>query len=290
MANFFIRKTVMKYQKVKRVFILLIVLVIPFGYSQTNDSIQLPAGDLVMRIDSPVLFYDLYVTKDQKVYFGTKRLRFYDEIYAAIMDAYRQNTVNAPVKIVLHADVTFIDKIKEEIGRTGFNRIYYKTGSLEDLTFEVNWHHGSTLPDQSMDRILTVQEEAELNEILGQIPEAPPEADNFLVLKSLYRGTKEEIENWLQKYSFRTLKLIGNTKYSFQGQILDYTNESELEEILLGPDHLLILFDEALTYGDYVKFIQIKNELAIKSQLRKIIGEIPLKAEKRLRMMGIILN
>ena len=284
------------YRTLQR-FLLLILCLHIKGYAQTNDSITLPAGNIDMKIYGPTIILEIYVTQDQKVYFNNKRLEYFDQICSMLKENYRDRTIHEDRKVAIIADVginyNFIDKIKEQLGCIRIGRVYYKTGNLDDLTYQYNLLNGSTLEVNNNGRILTTEEEYEYRQLLSRIPSAPGEFDYYVLMRALHNGSKQEIEDWLEKYSFNSLRLIGDSKFRYNDQILDYKDEGTLEQIILNPENLLIQYGENLTYGEYVRFTQIKNELAIKHKINlneKMIGELSLQAEERLKKLGIIIK
>ena len=283
------------------IFSFIFCLVVSVSYSQSKDSISLPEGNIDMKILAPTLIFEIYVTKDQKVYFGNERLEYFDEICSLLKKKYRDRTITEDRKFAIIADINvnykFIDKIKEQLGCYGIGRIYYKTGDLGDLTYQYNILNGSTLQLENYEKILTVEQENEYNELISDLTRLPPsppeELDYFVLMRTLHNGFKQDIEDWLEKYHFTSLWLLGGSNFRYEGKTLNYENENDLEEIILNPENLLIRYGEGLKYGEYVRFTQIKNRLAIKHNIdlnKKMIGELSLQAEERLEKLGILIE
>ena len=148
-----------------------------------------------------------------------------------------------------------------------------------------------------LDDIHIDEEENEIKKMMANLSNMPPpppaELDYYVLMRSLHNGSKQEIEEWLERYSFSSIWLIGDSKFRYKDQIINYKDEDIIEEIILNPENLLIRYGENLTYGEYIRFLQIKYRFGIKHNINlneKMIGELSLQAEERLKKLGIIIK
>lgn len=253
-----------------------------FGLSvqSQNDSLVLPLGSHELKINVPIQIFDVYVTKDRKVYCEGKRLKYFDEISSLLVQNQRERPDSFPrMDIYLHADkrlpYSFVDRIKSEIGRS-WHFIVYKTDALDGLYGITRRVIGTHLSSRYSDteRIIDTKTQAELDSIwrslrnemppsasfpLTTFPPTPPpppaEFDEYKLARLLYQNNTEGVKDILNRRTHSVLTFFTKNKYTIDNNEYDLSEKEKLIANLTKSDIILMRFADDLTYGDYIKVI-----------------------------------
>ncbi|WP_139062389.1 ExbD/TolR family protein [Aquimarina megaterium] len=275
----------------------LIVLVLSISlYSQPKEQISLPKGGSEIKTQQSTKNINIYITKEQHVYFENQKLTFYCQISELLSKEFTNNQISPfDLSINILADngvfYNVIDKVKTEIAKTNNKTIYYQTGVVENLSEGLKDVIPKSLYQINLfSRILTLQERSEMKKLNDShnIPPPAPSYNYYYHLRSVLSdgSKKEEAKHLLEKLNYANIRLLSNQKIRYKGYDVAISDEKELESILKNHQIVLLHFDENIIYGDYIalKAIikRITNKYHSKKQYDKISSILEIPAEQEI--------
>ncbi len=248
------------------------------------SSIELPEGEDEIKINRFTPLLSIYVDENNEVYLEKEPIRVFDLAKELSYLRYKMPfEVQMRIKVFLYVDnnssYSVIDEIKSQLASAYFERLYYKTNSIEDkdILKGISWtNHQSFYHLKMPNKILTKKEQERnkrYNDSLGKlggfdgIPPPPPPQPNWFFDSQyiIYSDSKAAIEEALEgkKYSCVTLTNVGFEK---DNEIIKFDDKEKLETLFYSQDIVFVRFSENLKYSNYISAIKDYKNLEIKKR------------------------
>ncbi|WP_299130721.1 hypothetical protein, partial [uncultured Winogradskyella sp.] len=173
-----------------------------------------------------------------------------------------------------NVDYNVVDEIKTQLASAYFEKLCYKTNSIEDkdILRGVSWtNHQSFYHLNRTEKVLTKKEKEKnkrYNDSLrrtsgfGDIPPPPPPPPNWFFDSQyiIYSDSKEAIDEALEDKTY-TCVTLSNEGYKRGNEILRFDKKDGVENLFSSNDIVFVRFSEALKYKNYFKAMSQYKEI-----------------------------
>ncbi|WP_296386691.1 hypothetical protein [Winogradskyella sp.] len=263
--------------KFKIQFMVIYSLLFSWVINAQIDTIDLPEGDDDIKINTTTLFFSIYVDNQSNVFLDKDSINVYNIAKRLSYLRYKlPEHFKMRVKINLYvdkkADYYIVDIIKTQLASAYFERLYYKTNSIEDADVlkGISWtNHQSFYHLERPKKILTKKQQEKnrrfndsINRGFGDIPPppAPPTSWFFDSQHIIYSDSKDAIEEALEGRTFSCITLT-NKGYMKNDKIIKFKNKEKVESLFYSQDIVFVKFSDDLVYGNYLDAIKYYKDL-----------------------------
>lgn len=273
----------------------LIILAVFFYFLNATaqiESIELPHGEETILQKHFTPFFNIYVDKNNKVYFEEEPIEIGEigkQLTYKIYQLPFEQRVYLQIHLFADKNVSYkmVDKIKTEIAATYNHKVVYKTNSIEDkdILKGVFWYnHFSFFKILPVEKQLTNIEQ-EINKRLNDSitinnvikygfvdipspPEPPSDWINEFYYK-LYSDQQEIIDEALNGKVHRCVT-IKNDGIKTDLHSISLDNYKIIEKLFTENDALIMNFDDDLNYSTYLETIRVFISIQKKYKNEKI--------------------
>ncbi|WP_422105278.1 ExbD/TolR family protein [Winogradskyella sp.] len=238
------------------------------------DSIRLPKGDETVKIGKFRPLFKIYVDANNMVYLEKEPIEVHKIAKTLAYRRYKLRHDNEAARaICLYIDeraaYATVDEIKTELASFDFERIYYKTNSIDDKDIS----KGIYMPNcwsffkfRYLEKVRTdkqIEKSRRYNDSLRNIgdldviPLPPLPMPNWYIanIHKIYSDNQEAVDEALEKPSY-TCAVLTNAGFKTDSGLVDPEDAEAMEAFFLPVNIVFVRFDDTLTYANYFKAIQ----------------------------------
>ncbi|MCA0133653.1 ExbD/TolR family protein [Winogradskyella alexanderae] len=243
-------------------------------------SINLPLGDDEIKISRIVPIVSIYVDSKDRVYIEYEPVNTSSIAKKLTYTRFKlPRDIQRQIKIFLYIDnkanYKIVDEIKSQLASAYFERIYYKTNSIEDkdILVGLSWtNYYSFYHLEFPQKILTKKQKERnkrfndsLQKAIGMDffppPPPPPPASWFFESRQIiYSDSKNAIEEVLENKDYSCYTLT-NKGFKRGDEIIKFKNKDKVDELFHSYDVVFIKFSKDLKYENYFHAIELYKNL-----------------------------
>lgn len=282
-------------------FILILISSISL-FSQEVETIQLFSNSIQSAERNQIVdTIKVSITAEHEVFIQEERELYWDNLVPRIMNIDRSSDMIQMYlsKIIIEGEPTtkyrFIDKLKQEIGRTFKKYFLYRSFDRKNEVFLVEKNHGSTLGRWPLKLIRTKKHEFDSilsiksiqPEWMNKVEKFPNDELKQDFNRYLYSGDSLNVNRILEKFGFVDITLLPNKQYKIGAEIKDNNDMDLLNSYILQGNVVFVRFDYDLEYQDYISYLAAKkaniNISAGNFGTEGVFVEVSLDLEKKLK-------
>ncbi len=241
------------------------------------ESISLPKGNVEIKVNhfSPII--SIYVDSTNSVYLEKELIKVYDISKELLYIRYKmpfeaQMTIKIFLYVDNNADYSTVDEIKTQLASAYYERVYYKTNSIEDkdILKGMSWtNHQSFFHLNKPEKVLTKKEHESqkrlndsINEEFADIPAPPAPPSNWFFDSQhiIYSDSQNAIDEALEDKIYTCVTLT-NEGYKSGNDILTFDKKEKVEHLFSYNDIVFVKFSQDLKYENYFKAVSQYKEL-----------------------------
>lgn len=248
------------------------------------------------------------ISDNHEVFIQKRKIIYWDNIVNEVLEINRNwglmQTLlpNVLIESDSRAQYSFVDRVKEEISRTGKSIFYYRVGN-ENVFYQSSPNHGTIrelVRDETIRTKNSILKEVFINYENNPINIEPnvydvykKKIDSFRY--DLYNLNKENIQFFLSNSLFKSIRVFPDNKFIEGNKTM---NEKEFYSLLQNYSSngimVFIYFDDNLKFSDYIAYLQILSKLNLNnldySPKKGAVIEISKSLEMKLSSLNINLN
>lgn len=263
--------------KFKTQYIFIFTLFFSLIINAQIESINLPKGNVEIKVNhfSPII--SIYVDSTNSVYLEKELIKVYDISKELLYIRYKmpfeaQMTIKIFLYVDNNADYSTVDEIKTQLASAYYERVYYKTNSIEDkdILKGISWTNHQSFFHLNRPEIVLTKKEYEsqkrlndsINEEFADIPAPPAPPSNWFFYSQhiIYSDSQNAIDEALEDKIYTCVTLT-NEGYKSGNDILTFDKKEKVEDLFSYNDIVFVKFSQDLKYENYFKAVRQYKEL-----------------------------
>lgn len=271
---------------------LLLILFYSILSNAQKQKINLPKGEEIIKVNSAIKFFSLYVFKDNSMILENEPISLGE--LGKISLYYKSKTqieFQPFVRIHLYIDkdvnYNFVDKIKTQLASAGFYYIYHKLNSTQDkdIMSGIGFpNYQSFFKLKPIEKVLSNSQKRKnesLKEPKDEIMMIPPPPFHWSVYfkEKLYSDNPEAIKEILNERSYKCVE-VTNKGFKLDNKEYSFSKPEKIKSKLKTKEVLILTHSKNLKYINYIKAIRTIKSLKLYSTEVVELSEEIIKIHK----------